>query len=265
MMDDPSAELRVALVTGAASGIGRATAALLAARGFRVALLDRDEPGVLAAAAAAAVAGGAEAVRPYPCDVTVTATVDSAARDVVERWGRLDAVAACAGIAVFGDITETTEVDWNRALDINAGGVFRVAKATIPHLRKSRGAFVAVASDAGITGAQGFTAYAASKHAVVGLIRCMAVDHGAEGVRSNVVCPGFVDTPMTERAFAQYPSDEDFYRQAVPLGRFARPEEVAEVIHHLLSKQASYTNGLVYSIDGGSTAGYHAGRNTEQR
>jgi NAD(P)-dependent dehydrogenase (short-subunit alcohol dehydrogenase family) len=161
---------------------------------------------------------------------------------------------------VLGDVVSLSDPAWHRALDVNAGGVFRLARATVPFLMETRGAFVAVASDAGVTGAQGYSAYAASKHAVVGLVRCMALDYGSAGVRSNVVCPAFVETPMAERIFADSDPDErDFYRRAVPLGRFARPEEVANAIVHLLGEEASYSNGMVYRIDGGSTAGYYVG------
>ncbi|WP_369131809.1 SDR family NAD(P)-dependent oxidoreductase [Modestobacter sp. I12A-02662] len=248
----------VAVVTGAASGIGRATATALAVRGHRVALLDRDGPG--ASALARALTDQGTDARAYVCDVTDTADVEAAVSDVGRRWGRIDAVAACAGIEVLGDVASLSDQAWNRALDVNAGGVLRLARATVPFLVETRGAFVAVASDAGVTGAQGYAAYAASKHAVVGLVRCMALDHGPAGVRSNVVCPAFVETPMAERIFADSdPGERDFYRRAVPLGRFARPEEVASAIVHLLSAEASYSNGMVYRVDGGSTAGYYVG------
>jgi meso-butanediol dehydrogenase/(S,S)-butanediol dehydrogenase/diacetyl reductase len=244
----------VALVTGAASGIGAATARLLAERGYRVALLDVAD--TVHDIATELTAQGCVA-RAYQCDVRDQTSVDEAVSATVETWGRLNGVAACAGVEVLGDVITLSDADWNRALDINAGGIFRTIKATMPHLVAQKGAFTAVASDAGVAGAPGYSAYCASKHAVVGLVRCLALDYGPRGVRSNVVCPGFVDTAMATRIFADSPAGErSFYEQSVPLGRFAHPREVASVVAHLLSPEAGYTNGLVYNLDGGSTAGY---------
>jgi meso-butanediol dehydrogenase / (S,S)-butanediol dehydrogenase / diacetyl reductase len=119
------------------------------------------------------------------------------------------------------------------------------------------GTFTAISSDAGIVGAPGYAAYCASKHGGVGLVRTLALDHGPQGVRSNVICPGMVETPMSEEAMASYSEAErTFYRSNVPLGRFGKPEEVAQAVMHLSSADASYSNGMVYSIDGGSTAGH---------
>jgi NAD(P)-dependent dehydrogenase (short-subunit alcohol dehydrogenase family) len=245
----------VALVTGAGSGIGRATAIELAGRGYLVALLDRDERGIAETESVITATGGE--VEPIPCDVTDVARVATALKAFTDKSERLDAVAACAGIEVLGDVLTLEETEWKRALDVNVTGVFNTAKHTLPYLLEGGGAFVAVASDAGVFGAQGYSAYVASKHAVVGLIRCMALDFGPRGVRSNVVCPSFVETPMADRIFAASSSEDyDFYQAIVPLGRFAQAREVAQVIAHLLSAEASYTNGLVYNIDGGSTAGY---------
>jgi meso-butanediol dehydrogenase/(S,S)-butanediol dehydrogenase/diacetyl reductase len=124
-------------------------------------------------------------------------------------------------------------------------------------LLASKGTFTAIASDAGLQGAVGYAAYCASKHAVVGFVRCLALDHGPQGVRSNVVCPGWVETPMADELLAVASESEiAFYRGSVPLGRFARPQEVAKAVLHLSSVEASFANGMTYSIDGGSTAGY---------
>jgi len=245
----------VALVTGAGSGIGRATAIELAGRGYTVALLDCDEHGIAETEAVITTTGSQ--VAQLPCDVTDAARVAAVLAAFTDEYDSLDAVAACAGIEVLGDVLTLEETEWRRALDVNATGVFNIAKCTMPYLLDGGGAFVAVASDAGVVGAQGYSGYAASKHAVVGLIRCMALDFGPRGVRSNVVCPAFVETPMADRIFAASPSEDyDFYQALVPLGRFAQAREVAQVIAHLLSAEASYTNGLVYNVDGGSTAGY---------
>jgi NAD(P)-dependent dehydrogenase (short-subunit alcohol dehydrogenase family) len=243
-------------VTGAGSGIGRATAIELAARGYTVGLLDQSMAGIADTAQTITAAGGTS--QQLPANVTDADQVAAAVAELAKRHGHLDAVAACAGIEVLGDVVTVEESEWRRALDVNVTGVFLIAKHTMPLLLGAQGAFVAVASDAGVTGAQGYSPYAASKHAVVGLSRCMALDFGARGVRSNVVCPAFVETPMADRIFANSPAEDyDFYRAAVPLGRFAQAQEVARVIAHLLSAEASYTNGMVYNVDGGSTAGYY--------
>jgi meso-butanediol dehydrogenase/(S,S)-butanediol dehydrogenase/diacetyl reductase len=141
---------------------------------------------------------------------------------------------------------------------VNLTGVFLTARYAIPHLEAGgEASFVAVSSDAGIQGAAGFAAYCASKHGVIGLVKSLALDHGPRGVRCNAVCPGFVETPMAERIFADLPEQErERWRGTVPLGRFGLPEEVAEAIAHLSSPQASYVNGHTYVIDGGGTAGY---------
>lgn len=119
------------------------------------------------------------------------------------------------------------------------------------------GAFVEIASDGGVQGAQEGGAYCATKHGVVGLVRCLALDHGPKGIRCNAVCPGFVETPMAERIFVEMSVEErKAWEETGPLGRFARPDEVAAAVAHITSEEASYLNGAVYSLDGGATAGY---------
>jgi meso-butanediol dehydrogenase/(S,S)-butanediol dehydrogenase/diacetyl reductase len=122
------------------------------------------------------------------------------------------------------------------------------------------GAFVAISSDVGVQGAADWTPYAVSKHGVVGLVRCLALDYGPKGVRSNVVCPSFVKTPMADRILAGAgPNEQRAWERLLPLGRVSSPDEIAAVLHHLLSRESSYTNGLVYMIDGGETAGLFLG------
>lgn len=158
----------------------------------------------------------------------------------------------------MGTAPDLSLLEWSRAIEVNLTGVFLTAKYVVPQLEASGGgAFVALSSDAGIQGAAGFAAYCASKHGVIGLVKSLALDHGPHGVRCNAVCPGFVETPMAERIFADLPEAErERWRGTVPLGRFGRPEEVADAIAHLSSPQASYVNGHTYVIDGGGTAGY---------
>ncbi len=245
----------VVLISGAASGIGRATALKLASQGASLGLLD------LAPAALDSVAHEVEALGGHAltiiADVSVDEQVRMAVSATVDRFGALAGVVCAAGIAIKGKVAEITEDDWHRTLAVNLTGTFLMARHAIPSLVAHPGSsFVAVSSDTGIRGSAGYAAYCASKHAVVGLIRCLALDHGPDGVRSNVVCPTFVDTPMADQLLkdaGRY--DRAFYESRVPLGRFARPEEVASAICHLLSAEASYANGLVYVLDGGTTAG----------
>lgn len=194
-----------------------------------------------------------------PADVSSLEEVERAVAALVSEFGHLDTVVSSAGVAIGGTVTDMDVGDWHRVIDVNLNGTFHLARATMPHLvARGGGAFVAVSSDAGVQGALGFAAYCASKHAVNGLVRCLALDYGAKGVRSNAVCPSFVETPMAEQLLSSVSEDErNYYRRVIPLARFARPEEVAGVIAHLSSKAGSYTNGLMYCLDGGETAGLY--------
>lgn len=241
-----------ALITGAASGIGRATALAFASRGYTVFAIDQDPDGlndvVAAATALGLPASGAVA------DVRDADAMDQAVADALTQFGRIDLAVSAAGVAVLGRVTDLQIDEWKRSIDINLTGTFLTARSVLPALVKTRGAFVAISSDAGVRGAQGYAAYAAAKHGVVGLIRTLALDHGPDGVRSNVVCPGFVDTPMSRRIFENAaPGADDAYRRTIPLGRFAAADDVASVVVHLA--ESVHTNGMVYSIDGGTTAG----------
>ncbi|HSK50611.1 MAG TPA: SDR family NAD(P)-dependent oxidoreductase [Solirubrobacterales bacterium] len=248
--------IEVAFVTGAGSGIGRATAVRLAERGADLGLFDLSAEGLAATAATARESG--VRVLELSGNVSDESEVAAAVQSTAAELGPLRTAVAAAGIELVGTTPATTLVDWKAILEVNLTGVFLTAKHVIPHLaRHGEGAFVAVSSDAGIQGAQGFAAYCASKHGVIGLVRSLALDHGPEGVRCNAVCPGFVETPMADRIFAGQPqSERERWRRTVPLGRFARPEEVAEAIAHIASAQASYLNGHTYVLDGGGTAGY---------
>ena len=243
----------VALITGAASGIGASVARRLAADGAVLALLDRD-PGVADVAGALREQGAK--VTHGVVDVTDEAGLAQAVSSAA-ALGPLRTVVACAGVEAAGDVVQTDLATWERTLAVNLTGVFLLARHAVPHLtRHDRSSFTAIASDAGVVGAQSYAAYVASKHGLVGLVKCMALDHGPAGLRSNVVAPGFVETPMAERIFADAPDGErEYFMSTLPLGRFARPEEVAEAVAHLSSDASSYVNGMVYRLDGGATTG----------
>jgi NAD(P)-dependent dehydrogenase (short-subunit alcohol dehydrogenase family) len=245
------------LITGAASGIGRAVAEEASSRGHDLVLVDRDERALMET-----VHDLAEAMGPRRSCMgrvaDVTDLVSLAAAVTETRGGRapLVGVAACAGIEVTGSVLDSSVEEWRRAIDVNLTGSFLTLKATLDELLTTGGSAVLISSDGGVAGAQDFTAYCSSKHGVIGLMRSAALDYGPRGVRINVVAPAFVETPMADRIFDGDEAERTYWKSAVPLGRFAQPREVARAVLHLMSDEASYTNGHVYRIDGGSTAGY---------
>lgn len=244
-----------AVVSGATSGIGRAVAVRLARRGAIVGIVGRNADAAASVADEVKRQGGVPEV--LIADVSRPERVEAAIRQYTAKHGGLDTVVASAGIAITAPMAEFSIDDWDRIVATNLSGTFYLARYTLPALLDSKGTFTAVGSDAGSQGAQGYGPYCATKHGVNGLIRCMALEYGPRGVRSNAVCPSFVETPMADRIFAGMSDAElDYFRKTVPLGRFARAEEVAEVVAHLTSPEAAYTNGLIYALDGGATAGY---------
>ncbi|MFD6065184.1 SDR family NAD(P)-dependent oxidoreductase [Rhodococcus wratislaviensis] len=244
------------IVTGASSGIGRSVALELAARGYRLALAARRLDQIELVCKEVEAAGGeAFGLR---CDVTSSEDVAALVRDCVGRWGRLDAAVHSAGVEVVGDVASISEVDWKLSIDVNLTGAFLLAHHAVPHLlERPSSAFVVIGSDASVNGAQGFAPYAAAKHGVIGLMRCMALDYGHRGLRSNAVCPGNTETPMLDRLLDSASSeDRQFAESALPMQRFGLSQEVAKAVAHLVGPDSGYTNGLVYNIDGGATAGY---------
>ena len=244
-----------ALVTGAASGIGRATAILLAGRGAAVACLDVNADGLAETAAAIG-----ERALPIPCDVTDLAAVEAAVSQAGADLGGLDAVANVAGVGDFtGDVAEIAPEEWARVLAINLTGPFHVSRAAIPHLRAAGGgAIVNVSSQFGLVGCLASPAYCASKAGLIGLTRAMAIDHTEEGIRVNCVCPGPVDTPMLAwtDATPELTARERGRTQGRNLsGRSGRPEEIAATIAFLLSDDVGFMSGSVVAVDGAWTAG----------
>ena len=244
-----------ALVTGAASGIGQATAALLAERGAAVACLDVNADGLAETAAAIG-----ERALPLRCDVTDLAAVEAAVSQAAAELGGLDAVANVAGVGDFtGDVAEIAPEEWGRVLAINLTGPFHVSRAAIPHLRAAGGgAIVNVSSQFGLVGCLASPAYCASKAGLIGLTRAMAIDHTEEGIRVNCVCPGPVDTPMLAwtDATPELTARERGRTQGRNLsGRSGRPEEIAATIAFLLSDDVGFMSGSIVAVDGAWTAG----------
>ncbi len=247
---------RVALVTGAASGIGLATASLLTEQGMAVALFDRDRERLQAERAR--LAGAGRRAIAVAGDAGLGRDVENAVRKTVDAFGRLDVAVANAGVDTVGPVHELDEEDWARGLAVNLTGVFLLARHSMPEILKAGGgSFIAVASAAGLKALANNAAYAAAKHGVVGLVKTMAVDYARHGVRCNVVCPGFIETAMVRSYLASAPEGERERRLSkIPAARFGRPEEVASAIAHLVSEDASYVNGIAHMVDGGAYAGY---------
>ena len=246
------------LVTGAAGGIGRATALRLATEGAKVALLDLDEAGLQETRRGIEAQGG-EAL-PIPLDLRDGQAVREAVDQVVQTWGRLDGVFNGAGASGrrWGDgpVDQCTEEGWQRTLDVNLTSIFLVCKYTLPALLPVRGAVVNLASVLGIVGGdEDFAthAYAASKAGIIGLSRAMASYYAPQGVRVNVVAPGLIATPMSQRAQSD-PHIQARLPHLQPLtGAMGTPEDVAAAVAYLISDDARFVTGTVLAVDGGWT------------
>ena len=245
-----------AFVTGATSGIGRSIAIRLAGRGAIFAVVGRNRATANSVADEVTASGGEACV--LTVDVSDARQVEAAVKEFSTKYGGIDTVVASAGIALTGSVTDCSLSDWDRLLATNLTGAFYLARFSMPELIKTQGTFTAISSDAGVQGACGYAAYIVSKHGLNGLVKSLALDYGKYGVRSNAVCPAFVETPMAEQLLKDVsPAELAYFKGVVPLGRFARPDEVAAAVAHLTSKDASYVNGLMYRLDAGSTAGYY--------
>ena len=255
---------RVAVVTGAASGIGRATALLLAREGARTAAVDRNDSGAEETAALIRSAGG-DALA-CACNVADSTAVRSAAARIEQHFGRVDVLANVAGVGDTAGIEGLEAIDdarWSLTLSVNLSGPFYLCRAFLPGMAaRGRGAVVNVSSLAGRSkSANGGPAYSASKAGLLGLTRHLAFDYGARGVRVNAICPGGVDTPMIRAGgVRQARSDAEAqartvrlaaYEYFMPIKRLSRPEEQAAAIAFLASDDASYINGVALDVNGG--------------
>jgi dihydroanticapsin dehydrogenase len=247
---------KVVLITGGAGAIGLATARRCSEEGARVVVADID-PAHVRQAADLLQAGGAD-VRAFEVDVRSDASVRAMVERVAADHGRIDVLFTSAGVLVSGSVTDTSLEDWQRTLDVNVTGAFLCSRYVVPiMIAGGGGSIVLMSSTAGLVAEPAIAAYCASKGAIVMLGRQMAVDYARRGVRVNVVCPGWIDTPFNAPAIERSGGPEalaPFIDAMVPLGRQGRPEEVADVVVFLASDRSRLMTGSVVVADGGLTA-----------
>lgn len=243
-------EGRVALVTGGASGIGRATALRMAEEGARLLVADRDAEGAARTAAAITQSGGE--ARGWGADVTEEGQVAAMVQAALDAYGALDCAFNNAGVAPVEAqaLAEISAEEWARVINVNLTGVFLCMKHEIPAMR-GRGAIVNTASIAGRIALPKAGAYVAAKHGVIGLTKVAALDHARDGVRVNAVCPGYVETPLASRSIERR---RDAILDRVPLRRIGTVEEIAEVVVWLCSDRSGFVTGEAIAADGGHTA-----------
>jgi NAD(P)-dependent dehydrogenase (short-subunit alcohol dehydrogenase family) len=243
---------KVAIITGAAGGIGTASARLFAAEGAAIALADLDAERLTSLAAEIEDSGGQ--VLAHPTDVTDSAAVAALVAATVTRFGRLDICFANAGIGGGGLVADLPEETFDRVIGVNLKGAFLCAKHAVPHLLASGGgALIFTASELALVGSPGGAAYCASKAGLIGMARALAVDHGAQGLRVTCLCPGATDTPMLWHGVDDRATEEASLAARMPLGRIGRPDEIARAALFLASDDASFVTGTALVVDGGWT------------
>jgi NAD(P)-dependent dehydrogenase (short-subunit alcohol dehydrogenase family) len=253
---------KIAVITGAGSGLGRAVAQkFVGEEAAGLVLIDRDKEGLAATRGAISAPTSCD-IHVCALDVTDSAALADAARKTETAFGGADVLVCAAGIiGPFGKIVDCAESDWIKVFNVNVHGTFLTVKHFIPLLRKrGRGSIVNFSSTAGLVGDPLLGPYSASKGAVTLMTRSLARNHAAENIRVNCVCPGSIDTPMLQSVFedltdpAARASREQEFKAFHPLGRFGRPEEVAEAVLYLTSEASSFVTGISLPVDGGSIA-----------
>jgi 2-keto-3-deoxy-L-fuconate dehydrogenase len=247
---------RVALVTGAGAGIGRAIASLFASEGAAVALFDVNSNSLGDAAAEIQAAGGQ--CLTFCGDVAVSADVSRAVDATAEKWGGIDILVANAGVAIGGSIVEMTETAWNTVLNVNLGGVYRVSHYGIPHLiKRGGGSIINMTSTQALRGYAGWSGYSATKGAILSLSRQIASEYSGNRIRCNSIAPGAVDTPMNEGVFeasGDPQAEREIWAKRTPLGRLGLADDVARAALYLASDDSSWVTGTCLVVDGGQLA-----------
>ena len=257
--DSPFRE-RAVLVTGAARGIGRATAEHFAAAGAFVALVDLDGDEV--EAAAKVICGHGRRAIPVAADVADAGAVRAAVADCVAAFGRLDVLVNNAGIHFARGITDYTDDEIDRLLSVNIKGALYAVRESVPHLRVSRGSIVSVSSMTGLVGQDRGAVYVATKGALIALTKALALELAPDGIRVNCVCPAGVDTPLMRSWAATLPDPEAVLRDQAAMhltNRLATSDEIAAAIAFLASPSASFITGVALPVEGGATLGYRRG------
>ena len=244
---------KIAIVTGAGSGIGRAIAVAMIREGARVVLVGRRKDRVEEVASEAN--GSAIALA---ADVSKRDEIEHVLQETVKAFGGINVLVNNAGILHAGTAEQITEAQWDETFNINVRGLWLLSRAVLPHLRKaSGGSIINVASVLGINGTRNRAAYAASKGAVVLLTKCMAIDHGHENIRVNAICPSFVDTDLTAAIVSKAPDPDAMRRERIsvhPIGRLGQPEDMAGLAAYLASDESSWVTGAAFPVDGGYLA-----------
>ena len=250
-------EGKVALVTGGGKGIGKGCAEALSRHGARIAVVDKD------AVAGPETAKGIEASGGHavflPADVSKVADVQRTITQLIGLYGRLDILINNAGYHISKNVEETSEEEWDFILNTNLKSVFLCSKYAIPHLRKTRGTIVNMASMVGLVGQRNAGAYSATKGGIIAMTKGMALDFAKDGIRVNCICPGWVETPLVKDWFSQQADPQAAKRYIFgrhPLGRIATPEEVGIAAVYLCSEGSSFVTGVALPLDGGITLGY---------
>ncbi len=246
---------KVAIVTGAGSGIGQACAVIMGREGATVVVLDRHEAGAAATVAAIRDSGGTASASVV--DVTDDKAIEALVRDTLARYGRIDILHNHAGVQVEGTLEEVALDGFDRSWDVNVRAHFYAARHVMPAMKaQGGGAILNTSSSSGVLYDREMIAYATTKHAVIAMTRQMALDYARFGVRVNAICPGWVDTPFNDPFIKQMGGRnavEAYVRGKVPMGRWGRVEEIAEAALFLVSDRASYVTGQALVVDGGET------------
>lgn len=245
---------KVALITGAGSGIGRAIAVAFAGEGARVALLGRRQDRLDAVAREI----GSDHAMAIPGDVTHSRVIEAALQRVVARFGKLNVLVNNAGLLIPGTAESCSEEDWDRTFAVNARAVWLLSRAALPYMRQAGGgSIINMSSILGLVAARKRAIYAASKAAVTLLTRSMAVDHAADNIRVNCICPSFVQTELTEAYVKKASDPQAALRErtaAHPIGRLGKPEDIAGMAVYLASDESAWVTGAALPVDGGYTA-----------